>query len=262
MTKFCKDWRHKFPSGRKGATVLAFGRPTPCPSEPGTVGDEPPSVAHQLTALGISLDAALSFDSLLSQACAVLLTKARELWATMSDYGFGLPFQIYRLGNRVESAALFGCELLASYAGGWPQVVRRINDAHYNAAKFLLGLPAGVSLGAGGHVKVFPETRFLTRLAGRVAERIVMTHCRTRVMDASHPVRTAWAGTKRVVGSTWFDDAAAVARAFGVPEFMPGVDCPSLEAARAKQTVRSWKLRCGRRSKHRNGSGSANSLHG
>ena len=85
---------------------------------------------------------------------------AGKLFAAMSDLGFGAPMQVAQLPVRVDAAALFGTELLASCAAGWPSVLSRLNRAYYDVAKLLLAGPAArLSLGAGSQVRAFLETR-------------------------------------------------------------------------------------------------------
>eukprot|EP00959_Pyramimonas_sp_CCMP1952_P148108 3099119-Pyramimonas_sp.AAC.1 len=60
--------------------------------------------------------------------------------------------------GRVESAALYGAELLASHARGWAAVAAQLNRAYYDAAKALLEPPPGTSSGDGGYLRVFLET--------------------------------------------------------------------------------------------------------
>ena len=38
--------------------------------------------------------------------------------ASMNDLGFGVPRQLDQIGQRIDPAALFGCELLASHIRG------------------------------------------------------------------------------------------------------------------------------------------------
>ena len=91
---------------RKGAVLVAFGVPRPPASWLQSVGDEVPRVEEELTALGMPLDSGLTFGQLLSKVCGTLGTKAREVAQTMSDHGFGLPFQLAQFRARVENDAL------------------------------------------------------------------------------------------------------------------------------------------------------------
>ena len=112
-------------------------------------GEHPVSVT-QMDVLGTVIDEDLSLQCLLDRTCAKLIKGAQELSTQMNDIGLGIPFQSAQFSIRVESSALHGAELLASYGGGWRHAAQKLNDAMYVAAKALLGLQKGTSLGSGG----------------------------------------------------------------------------------------------------------------
>ena len=81
---------------------------------------------------------------------------------------------------------------------GWPSVARKLNEAMYASAKVMLGLQAGVSLGAGGHVRVFHETRLFTRVATTVLQRIVTTRARLDLLPGESVAGIACLGARAV----------------------------------------------------------------
>ena len=166
---FCAAYRHRYQDGSKGPAAMAVGLPAVDPSRCGTIGGVGVRAVSQLEVLGIPVDEELSLDPLLTRTCAILRDGARRLTAALSDKGFGLPMIVGQVPGRVESAALYGTELLASHARGWAAVAAQLNRAYYDAAKALLGLPPGTSFGDGGYLRVFLETRLLTRVAAKVA---------------------------------------------------------------------------------------------
>ena len=89
----------------------------------------------------------------LDKALSQISSKAQQLTATMNDSCLGLPYQAAQFETRVASSGLYGIEILASFVSGWRVVCARLDDAHYRAAKMLLGLHGGVSLGDGGRVR-------------------------------------------------------------------------------------------------------------
>ena len=187
LSTFCRQWRHCFQGGRKRPAVMAVGCSPPSAADCGEVCGVEPQIVDSIDILGAVVDRGLTLMPLLDRVCAQTLSKSHELAATLTDYGFGLPFQAAQFESRVEGSALHAAELLASCSIGWRQAASRLNDVQYKAAKDLLGIP-GVSLGEGGHVKIFAETRFLTRMGARLVIRIVAARARLLCLPPDNPV--------------------------------------------------------------------------
>ena len=125
----------------------------------GEVCGVPPGLAPSLDMLGIPVVADLTFHSLLGRVCSRLRDGARKLIATLSQSGFGLPYQVAQFPARVEAPAPYGAELLASYSKGWQAAVTQLNQVQYEVAKMLLvGSGSELALGDGGHARALAET--------------------------------------------------------------------------------------------------------
>ena len=160
--------------------------------------------------LGVWLDSRLALTDQMDMVCSKLMDGTRSLVRSMNDLGFGLPFQRVQLKQRVWASALHGAEVLASFGPGWKQAVKRLNDIHYAMAKIILGLPANESLGAGGHVRAFSETRFLTRLGGELAQRVVLARVRILLLPPGNPVEAVLRGVAQVPGKCWLRDVEVI----------------------------------------------------
>ncbi len=167
-------------------------------------------VAQWLDVLGTMVDSQLTFRGLLERTCARLLASTTELRTSIHDLGLGAPLAVDQFCKRVCPSVLHGTEPLASFSGGWPVAARRLNDAMYSAVKVLLGLRPGVSLGAGGYVKAFSETRLFTRVAAMVLQLILTTRARLDLLPDDTLARRACRGTRTVVGCTWLDHVGAL----------------------------------------------------
>ena len=128
----------------------------------------------RMAVLGTWVDKDLTLQPQLDRVRSKLVSKARELVSSMGNLGLGLPVVTSQFTMRAQASAMFGAEVLASYNAGWREAAKRLNEVHYEAAKQMLGLPKGFSIGSCGHVKVFSETRFLTRLGAQLAQRIIL----------------------------------------------------------------------------------------
>ena len=243
LSKFCMEWRHSFKGGAKGPAVLAVGPSDGTGGNFGQLDGKTPTQVSRLDVLGGWLDSALSLDGQLAQVCAKVEACTRELVSGMSDFGFGPPYQVGQFTSRVEGKAFYGAELLASFKPSWQVAVRRLNDVHYNAAKLLLGIPVDVSLGPGGHVRLFAETRFLTRLGARLAQRIIMARCRLLNLPEVSPVCGVVQAASRVIGDTWLDHSRQVMLHFGIVDDMLLPVGDRLDAKVRKQQVKAWKDR-------------------
>jgi len=246
LTEFCYKWRHRFQGGRKRPSVMAIGAPSPAPRNCGEICGETPLVVESMTVLGPVLDRELSLQPLLDKVCAMLASGARALASTLNDFGFGLPYQCWQYAVRIETKALHGAELLASFGPGWSAVVSRLNRAQYEAAKCMLGFPVGFSLSDGGMVRVLAETRFLTRVASRLAQRIVLARARIMCLPIDNPIAPVLSGASAITGPTWLDDVVAIQRELGITtDFTSFVHitedvrrCPVLRS----RAVQRWKL--------------------
>eukprot|EP00959_Pyramimonas_sp_CCMP1952_P336355 7043164-Pyramimonas_sp.AAC.1 len=115
LSAWCTRWRHRFQGGAsKGPAVMAVAGADPDAAACGAIAGEAFRAVASLDVLGTPIDNALSLRPLLDRTCAKLLAGARRLIAAMADSGFGVPLQLTQVPARVESAALFGAELLAS----------------------------------------------------------------------------------------------------------------------------------------------------
>ena len=125
-----------------------------------------------------------------------------------------MPFQAAQIASRVETKALYGCEVLASFWGGHAAAFRSLNDANYAMAKKLLGVPSHVSLGS--HVKVFSETRVLTRTGAKAAQRIIMLRARLRCLGPNHLVTEVVQAVARQPHGTWWEHSRQVMLGVGL----------------------------------------------
>ena len=228
LSAFCARYRHAFQGGpTKGPAVMAVGGPPPDVAACGQVAGWDVRAAPSLSCLGVPIETALSLTPLLDRACARLRDGARKLIAGMTDRGFGMPVQAVQFPARVEASALYGTELLASCALGWPAVRARLNQVYYDLAKLLLtGASGTLSLGPGGHVRAFLEARFLTRLGTKVTRRVIMARARLALLPSPSPISPVLAALAAAGGeATWLEHAEAVAREVGVsawPSAAPG----------------------------------------
>ena len=241
LTSWCQRWRHRFQGGTsKGPAVMAVAGAGPDAVACGTISGEGFRAMDLLDVLGVPIDAELSLRPLLDRTCAKLMAGARRLVAAMADRGFGAPLQLSQLTARVESAALYGAELLASCGAGWPAVLNRVNRAFYEVAKMLLaGATRPWSLGPGGHVRVFLEARLLTRLGTKLTRRVIRARARMLLLPRPSPISEVLDAAEETFGvRTWLSDAEEVARAVGVTVWP--VPEPGATPARRRWLVRSW----------------------
>ena len=104
-------------------------------------------------------------------------------------------------------------------------MVKRLNDTHYAMAKTLLGLPPTQSLGIGGYVRAFSETRFLTRLGAELTQRVVMARVRLLLLPPGHPMEVVLKGIARVPGRCWLRDVETIMDEMGIgPDIGEGWD--------------------------------------
>ena len=108
----------------------------------------------------------------------------------------------------------------------------------------MLGLPAGVSLGSGGYVRAFAETRFLTRLGSEIAIRIVLARARLLLLPAGHPVEAAVNGALNVTGKNWLRDAESVMEDLGIGTDIchDWSDIGRSSSKKTKDFLKKWKL--------------------
>lgn len=132
LNRFKTLWRHSFAAGKKGPGFVLFGQTAQDVHPPLYVGN---MLVQHLTSFnirGVPVENYLNFNLLLQSVTAKLKNAAPVTFTTMNDLGFGLPFQIDQIGQRVDPKALYGCELPASDFLGWPTVFKRLNDAQYH----------------------------------------------------------------------------------------------------------------------------------
>ena len=250
LGKFCVKWRHCFKGGSKRPTVLPFNCPGLVPESLGVIAGGNPIIVDKIAVLGTWLDQGLALQPQLDQVRSRLVAQSNELVSTMGDLGFGLPMVVSQFSSRVEASAMHGAEILASYSGGWREAAKRLNEIHYQVAKQMLGLPHGFSLGTGGHVKAFSETRFTTRLGARLAQRIILARARLLSLPDDSPVNNIILGASEVTGSTWMDHARIVTQNCGIE---PGsawdfvrysglTDADINLPASRKAKVKRWKI--------------------
>ena len=224
LTDFCHHWKHRFKLGAKGPTVLAVGANVVA-DDLGDIQGSRPEVKNKMQLLGVWIDSRLTLQDQLDMVCAKLLNGSKSLVRAMNDLGFGMPFQVFQLKQRVWASAFHGAEVLASYGPGWKHVVKRLNDTHYAMAKTLLGLPPTQSLGIGGYVRAFSETRFLTRLGAELTQRVVMARVRLLLLPPGHPMEVVLKGIARVPGRCWLRDVETIMDEMGIgPDIGEGWD--------------------------------------
>ena len=211
LSQFCTRWRHRFQGGRKKPVVMAVGADWRAGGAAfGSVDGESPAPADSLDMLGVPVDDGLTFHVLLAKVCARLRDGMQKLVASLEQRGFGMPYQAAQIPTRVEAAAFFGAELLASYGPGWRVAVTRLNSVQYDAAKVLLGVGKGTAFGEGGHARALAETRMLTRWGAKLLQRIALARARLLALPRSNPVAAAVLGSRAVTGATWLEHAAEV----------------------------------------------------
>ena len=94
--------------------------------------------------------------------------------------------------------------------------MKRLNDVHYSMAKIMLGLPAKQSLGVGGYVRAFSETRFLTRLGGELTQRTVLARVRMLLLPPDNPFEAVLRGVALVPGKCWIRDVETIMDDLGI----------------------------------------------
>ena len=186
MSAFAQLWRHRFASGSKGAAVLCVRDKWPDSLPPPLLDGQPVRIVDQIEILGMSFDEKLSFDGALQKLGSQMCEAASNLGRALDAQGLGLAWHVQQFPNRVEAAALFGCELLVSHFLGWPQVSRKLNSYHYKAIKALLGM-TNFSLGDGGYVQ-------LLTWMGRQLE----VECQSVAQDSDDAGKTAHHAAKHV----------------------------------------------------------------
>ena len=216
MENFAYQWRHCFKCGSKRPAVMALDYPGLQEECLGVIAGGHPVLVDKVPVLGVWMDQSLSLQPQLDQVRNRLITKSKELVSSLADLGFGLPTIVGQFSSRVEASALHGAEILASYGGGWRCVAQRLNEANYQVAKLLLGLPQGASLGAGGQVRIFSETRFLTRMGSKFVQRTILARARLQCLPTNSPVYSILRGASNVTGSTWMDDVKDMAQDYGI----------------------------------------------
>ena len=245
LSDYCELWRHRFQGGAKRPTVLAIGSTLQANLDAGTICGEAPSFVDCMDVLGIPLDRGLTMQPLLDRLCSKMENGARELCNNITALGFGLPYLCAQFPSRVESSALFGCELLASYAGDWAVVARKLNDLQYRAAKILLGVRVHDSWGPGGHVRALCETRFFRRLSSKVALRIILSRARLLALPTHNPVGSIVSAALGRTGPSWLDHARVLTAKFAVYpdflEFYPLDDLQRNDPSTRRKAVSTWK---------------------
>ena len=140
---------------------------------------------------------------------------------------------------RIESAVLHGCEALASASPGWPQVARRLNNAHYRCLKSILGIE-GASLGTGGYARVMLALGIDLRISTKVALRILSARGRLLSLPSTSSIPHILHGASRVAGTTWMDDSLAILQSFNIQtDFLEFVERlpPTMPP---RQKVKTW----------------------
>ena len=178
------------------------------------MGGEAPAPCKNIVVLGVCLHETLEFGAQLGKSRAAMDKASTSLFGGLVGLGFGMPFQAAQIASRVEAKALYGCEVLSSFGGGHAAAFRSLNDANYAMAKKLLGVPSHVSLGS--HVKVFSETRVLTRTGAKAAQRIIMLRARLRCLGPNHLVTEVVQAVARQPHGTWWEHSRQVMLGVGL----------------------------------------------
>ena len=220
MSHFAFLWHHRFAGGSKAASVLCLP----------VLDGQQVRIVDRLDVLGIPLDRDLTLSGVLSALGGRLHDAACDLGRALEANGLGLSWHAEQLPQRAESAALYGCELLAAGADGWPLISRRLNLMHYRAIKALLGM-SFLSLGEGGYVRMLLWFGYSWRLSAKVALRIVVTLARLLTLPPTMLLHGAIRAAQTVTGVTWIGAARSVALSLGI------VEVPCWEAL--PDTVRS-----------------------
>jgi len=222
---------------------MAVAGDPPQESECGNIGSEGFTATTLLDILGIPVDAGLSLRPLLDSVCGKLYAGTRRLVAGMADCGFGVPVQVMQFPARVESAALYGAELLASHEAGWGAVQQRLNRAYYEVAKMIVaGAVQPWSLGKGGQSRVFLEARLATRLGTKLARRILSARARLLLLPRPSPLSEVLEAVALSPSArTWVRDAEEVGRSVGVTEW-PEPD-PLATPDRRRTVAQEWMRR-------------------
>ena len=245
LSNFAVLWHHRFAAGKKAASLLCVGEDWPETLTLPILDGEQIRPVQQLEVLGTSLDKSLSLEAGLSALGQRLHDAGHHLGRALEAQGLGIAWHAEQFPIRAESAALFGCELLAACVEGWPVVARRLNQMHYRALKALLGI-ANLSLGDGGYSLMLTWLGYQWRLSAKVGLRIVTALARLLTLPPHsllHEVVRAAAG---VTGETWVESARGVARSFGVETIPSWETLPSTVFAKAdvKLFIQNWKRAC------------------
>ena len=230
MSHFAFLWHHRFAGGSKAASVLCVGDTWPEGLPLPVLDGQQVRIVDRLDVLGILLDRELTLSGVLSALGGRLHDAACDLGRALEANGLGLSWHAEQLPQRAESAALYGCELLAAGADGWPLISRRLNLMHYRAIKALLGM-SFLSLGEGGYVRMLLWFGYSWRLSAKVALRIVVTLARLLTLPPTMLLHGAIRAAQTVTGVTWIGAARSVALSLGI------VEVPCWEAL--PDTVRS-----------------------
>ena len=244
MHNFVLLWRHRFADGKKAPVFVPFGTSPGLTFSAIQMGTITVKQAAAFSILGVPVEDDLSFHMLLQSVTAKLKNAAAATFASMNNLGFGVPWQLDQIGQRIDPAALFGCELLASHFRGWPTVFKILNDAQYHMLKILLGVPT-LSFGEGGQAKLFQSLLVPLRLGTRVAMRITMCLARLFLLPPCNPVGAAILAAQEATGSNWIRDARAVAASLGIYIFPSWEACTAEEKsnqAARKRCLNQWKL--------------------
>lgn len=215
MSAFAQLWRHRFASGSKGAVAMCVGDTWPDSMPLPLLDGQPVRIVEQLEVLGMTFDVNLSFDGILQRLGHQMHDAASNLGRALDAQGLGLAWHVQQFPCRVEAAALFGCELLASHGLGWPQVSRKLNYFHYKAIKAMLGM-TNLSLGDGGYVQLLTWMGDSWRLSSKVTLRIVTTLARLLTMPPSTFLHGVVRAAAEVTGETWMNTARVLALELGI----------------------------------------------
>ena len=245
MSSFAVLWHHRFAGGKKAASLLCVGEAWPAELPLPTLDGEAVKVVNQLDILGTPLEADLSLHSLLSTLGSRLKDAAVDLGKSLDTQGLGISWHAEQFPLWAESAALFGCELLAAGAEGWPLISRKLNQMHYQAIKAVLGL-SSLSLGEGGYALVLLWLGYSWRLSAKIAMRIVTSLARLLTLPPSNVLHSAVRAAVAVPGPTWVDAARGVAWSLGVSNVPSWETLPSEvnSAPRIKLYIQHWKRHC------------------
>ena len=210
----------------------------------GSVSDVKVALNTKVWAAGVWIDTTLSMQPHLEMIIGRIGAQSESLTSAVDEAGFGLPMLESQFQSRVEPSAMFGAEVLASFSADWKTADRRLNDAHYRAAKMMLGL-RGVSSGDGGHVRALLESGFLTRLGSRMLQRALVARARLLCLPDDSPVAPVLRAAKLVRGETWLDHVRIMTYDIGArpdfPEFIDSCSFARATAVNRRGFVKKWK---------------------